>query len=131
MIKEEYWTDEVEEALAKYVSCENITKKNKIFTEQLHEPFKKLILNTVKRYRPDAEDRLTDDISTDLLYHLIIHIQKFNPDKRLPSGRKPNGRIYCEVIIRSSIAEQRLKSAREAKNVCFDETHEIFLNKIN
>ncbi|MCK9416907.1 hypothetical protein M0Q97_09645 [Candidatus Dojkabacteria bacterium] len=122
MTNNEYWTPEVEEALAKYVSCTGITERHDIFDNHLYEPFKQLILETVKRYRPDVGDKLTNEMSSDLLYHLIIHVQKFNPDVVLSSGRKPSGHSYCSVIIRSAIADDRVRTAREKMNrISFDD----------
>ena len=117
MTKEEYWTDEVEEALAKYVTCKDCDEKNLIFTKYLHVPLLKLIDAIVERYRPDAKDMHTDETRTDLLYSLILHVQKFNPNAILPSGKKASGHSYCSIIIRSSIAEHTVRTYREKKTI--------------
>jgi len=110
----EYWTTEVEEALAKYVACVNSDEKNEIFDKHLFEPFKTLIDVVVKRYRPDVKI-VTNEMRCDLLYHLLIHVQKFNPDVVLPSGRKPSGHSYCSIIIRSAIAHERVETAKKKR----------------
>ena len=121
MTKEEYWTPEVEDALGRYVSCTGITKKNQIFDDHLYIPFKKLIEVTIKRYRPDVKV-VTDEMVCDLLYSLIIHVQGFNPNVVLSSGRKPTGHSYCSIIIRSAIADDRVRTAREKMNrINFDD----------
>lgn len=112
--KPEYWTTEVEEALAKYVSCEDVDEKNEIFVNYLHSPLKKLIDITVKRYRPDVKT-VTDEMISDLLYHLIIHVRGFNPDAVLRSGKKSSGRTYCSIIIRSAIAQERVETAKKKR----------------
>jgi len=116
----EYWTSEVEEALAKYVRCEDNDEKNEIYTKYLHEPFQKLIDITVKRYRPDAKN-YDDDTKLMLLSNLILMVDKFNPDVVLLSGRKPTGHSYCSIIVRSSIAQYTVKDARQNKNIGFDD----------
>jgi hypothetical protein len=124
MTNNKFWTTEVEEALAKYVSCVDIKEKNEIFTKYLYSPFQQLIDKTIKRYRPDREGYDDEEAKEDFLYHLVIHVQRFNPDVVLPSGRKPSGLSYCSVIIRSAIADDRVRSAREKMNrISFDDWH--------
>jgi hypothetical protein len=128
----EYWTDEVEEAVSKYASCTDVDEKNKIYMKYLHDAFIKLIDDVIKRYRPDREEYEDKDVKNDLLYTLIIGIQRYNPALALSRGYKPNARIYCSVIIRCAIADYRVKSFREKQNVQFNEKiHEIFLKDIN
>jgi len=121
----EYWTPEVEEALANYVTCADSAEKNVIFDKYLFEPFKKLIDITVKRYRPDVKT-VTDEMVCDLLYHLIIHVQKYNPDVVLSSGKKPSGHSYCSIIIRSAIAHERCETAK--RKIIFIENEEGLSN---
>lgn len=116
----QYWTPEVEEALAKYVTCVDSNEKNVIFNKYLHEPFKKLIDVTIKRYRPDVQT-VTDEMISDLLYSLIIHVQRFNPDKVLSNGMKISGHSYCSVIIRSAIAHERCETAKKKRIFIEDE----------
>lgn len=127
----EYWTDEVEEAISKYASCTDANERNKIYNKYLHNAFIKLIDDVIKRYRPDREGHEDKDVKNDLLYTLIIGIQKYNPALALSRGYKPNARIYCSVIIRCAIADYKVKSFHERQNVPFDESHEIFLKNIN
>ena len=123
----EYWTPEVEEALAKYVTCEDIIEKNKIFDNHLFIPFQKLIDAILERYRLHFVD---DDVRVAILSHLVLNVGKFKPDLVYPSGKKASGKSYCIILIRCWMADYKLKYARKKKNVPFEECHEIHLNKI-
>jgi hypothetical protein len=124
MTKYEFWTDETEEMVSKYVTCVDIEKKNKIYDKHLHIAFMKLIDIVVERYYMNQDD---NEVKNDLLYSLIINVQRFNPNKILPNGKKPNSRSYCEVIIRSAIADRRVRIFHEKQNVRFDSSHEKYL----
>ena len=124
---EEYWTSDVEEALAKYVTCEDIVEKHKIFDDHLLIPFRKLIDALLERYRIPFVD---DDMKLDILTDLVVRVEKFKPDTVYPSGRKATGKSYCIILIRSWFADWKLKYAKQIKNVRFEECHEIHLYKI-
>lgn len=127
----EYWTDEVEEAVAKYAACVDADERNSIYMKYLHQAFQKLIADVIKRYRPDREGHEDKNAKDDLLYDLIVHIEKYNPEYAISHGHKPNARIYCSVIIRSSIVDRRVKSYKENQHiVSIDECSENQLNKI-
>ena len=124
---EEYWTSDVEEALAKYVTCEDIVEKNKIFDDHLLIPFRKLIDALLERYRIPFVD---DDMKLDILTHLVLNVDRFKPDRVYPSGKKATGKSYCIILIRSWFADWKLKTYRQKKNVLFEACHEIHLYKI-
>jgi hypothetical protein len=127
----EYWTNEVEEAVANYAACIDVDERNSIYMKYLHQAFQKLIDDVIKRYRPDWEGHNEREIKNDLLSILVEHIRRYNPTIAISRGYKPNARIYCSTIIRSAIADQRVKSYKEKQNVRFNESHEIFLKNIN
>jgi hypothetical protein len=127
----EYWTDEVEEAVVKYAACTDADERNQIYNKYLHQAFQKLINNIIKQYHPDKEGYEDKDVKLDLLSILVEHVRRYNPAIALSRGYKPNARIYCGVIIRSAIADYRVKLYHERQNVSFNESHEIFLNDIN
>lgn len=129
--EQEFWTNEVEEAVSKYATCTDSNEKNKIFNKYLYSAFKKLIDNVIERYSPHDESLSNEEIKNDLLSTLAIQVQRFDSNRILSNGKKPNARIYCEVIIRCSIADYRVKLFHEKQNVCFNESHEKFLNNIN
>ena len=124
---ENFWTSEIEEALVKYVKCEDVVEKNKIFDDYLFIPLRKLIDVILERYRLPNVD---DDVKFDILSDLVLQVSKFNPDAKLSSGKKVSGKTYCIILIRCWIADYKLKTARQRKVVQFEESHETFLNKI-
>lgn len=123
----EYQTLDVEEALAKYVTCDDTDEKNKIFNDYLFTAIKKLIDDIFERYHLPVID---NDVKLDVLCYLVIHMNMFNPNAKLQNGKKISCRVYCSILIRSWIANYKLKTFREKQNICFEECHEIYLNKI-
>ena len=124
----DYWTSEVEKKLAEYVTSDDMEEKNKIFKEYLHIPFKKLIDDILKRYKPYIGE-VSEEIKIDVLTYLVMLVVRFNPEVKLKSGN-PSGWSYCSILIRSWIADYRMRASREKKNVRFEECHEVHLNKI-
>jgi len=114
----EYWTDEVEEKLAIYVTSEDMDEKNEIFDNYLLIPFKKLIDAILERYRIPFVD---DNMKLDILTYLVVNVERFKPDFVYPSGKKATGKAYCIVLIRSWFADWNVKSARQRKNISFED----------
>jgi len=83
----EYWTPEVEEKLAEYVRSDNGVKKNKIFNEYLHTPFKKLIDDVIKQYKSYVGE-VTKEMKIDILTYLVRYVERFNPEAKLKCGKK-------------------------------------------
>ena len=125
MIKiKEYWSSEVEEAFAEYITSNDAVRKNEIFEKHLYSAFVTLIDKTVKRYRPETVSRYTDEVRLDILSYLVVMCQKFNPEAVSLSGKKANGRSYCVIIVRSFIANTTVKDARKKKTIInFDDWH--------
>jgi hypothetical protein len=123
----EIWTQEVEEALAKYVRCEDKVEKNKIFDDHLFIPFRKLIAALLERYSIPNVD---DDMKFDILTYLVECVERFNPDAVRPDGKKTSGKAYCITLIRCWIADWKLKYSRQKKTVSFESCHEIHMRKI-
>lgn len=124
---EKIWTQEVEEAFIKYVTCEDVVEKNKIFDNHLFTAFRKLIDVLLERYSVPIVD---NDVKLDILSYLVLHISKFNPDAVSPSGKKANGKAYCITIIRCWFADWNMKYAKQKKNISLEDCDEIHMNKI-
>jgi hypothetical protein len=122
--KYEFWNNDVEEAILKYIVCSDIKKKNEIFNKYILIAFKKLINIVIKESYSNIKDYCDKEIKDDLLYELVVKIQKYN-------NQKYNIRIYCETILRSSILDYKHKSFREKQNIPFLVSHEVLLNKLN
>lgn len=123
----DYWTDETEDALAKYVTTEDMDEKNRLFNDCLHKPLKKLIDANIKRYHVPI---VNEDLKLSILTDVIMRVERFKPNVILPSGKKSTGRAYCSILIRSWFADWKVKTARQKKNVLFEACHEIHLYKI-
>lgn len=117
-IMEEYWTSETEDALAEYVTTNDMDEKNRLFTECLHEPLKKLIDANIKRYRIPIVD---EDLKLSILTDVVMRVERFRPNVVLPSGRKSTGRAYCSILIRSWFADWNLKRSRQKNMMSLDE----------
>jgi hypothetical protein len=129
--KYKYWTDEVEGAVLKYIKCVDTVEKNEIYNKYLHIAFQKLIDDVIKQCRLERECEKNNDLKNDLLYTLIIHIEKYNPELAISRGYKTSARVYCKILIRCAIADYKVKSYHEKQNIQFNESHEVFLKNIN
>lgn len=116
----DYWTHETEEAVAKYVRCEDIIEKNEIFNNYLFIPFRKLIDDVFERYHLPVVD---DDMKLNILSDLVIRIEKYNPEAEF-RGRKSTAWTYCNVLVRCWIADWKLKYAKQKKNVSLEDCDE-------
>ena len=119
---EEIWTNEIEEALVKYVTCKDVVEKNKIFDTYLFSAFRKLIDVLLERHSIPIVD---DNVKLDILSHLVLHVDKFNPEAVTPSGKKASGKAYCITLIRCWFADWKLKYARQKKNISLDDYDEM------
>ena len=111
----EFWTNETDEALIKYVTTEDMDEKNRLYNNHLFTPFRKLIDVLLERYSIPIVD---NDLKFDILTFLVEHVERFNPYME-----KPNGKAYCIVIIRSWFADWKIKTAQQ-KKLSFDVYHE-------
>lgn len=123
----EYWTDETEEALAKYVTSKDIVEKNKIFDDHLFIPLRKLIDAILERYCIPIVD---DDIKLDILTYVVEHMVRFKPNTVYPSGKKATGMAYCGVLIRSWFADWKMKTHHQRKIISLEDCDKIDLKKI-
>lgn len=90
-----YFYEREEDAVRRYLVCENETEKNAIFNEILKPAFTKMIESIIRRYKlyvPDEEFQETFD---DTISFLMMKIQCFNPNKNYKAYS------YCGTICKN------------------------------
>jgi len=79
--RREYFGPDVEEAIACYVKSKSKSKRDRIFIEQIKEPFEELIQNIILTYEFQNLESDWTLLQQEILSHLYYNIDKFNPEK--------------------------------------------------
>ena len=90
-----YFYEREEDAVKRYLTCEDETEKNEIFNTILRPAFTKMIESIIRRYKlyvPDEEFQETFD---DTISFLMMKIQCFNPNKNYKAYS------YCGTICKN------------------------------
>ena len=131
MKSNDYWNDDVEQAVRDYATLD-IVKRNKIFNNILYPAFEKMIARNILRYPYHRGNYTDEEVTLNILSHLSEHVHKFNPDRVLRNGKKPSACSYCETIVRCALKAHSKKSFNEKKEkVEFDPNDEKFLDQMN
>ena len=79
--QKEYWGEEQEEAVVRYLISENENEKNKIFNEYLREPLVIMVESIIRRYKLYRKGLEFNDIHTDATSFLMTKVDKFDSTK--------------------------------------------------
>jgi hypothetical protein len=77
-----YFGEEQELAVIRYLNSDSVVDKNKIFNEYLRNPLITMVESIIRRYKLYRKDYVFDDQHTDTLSFLITKLDKYNPDKQ-------------------------------------------------
>lgn len=75
-----YFGEEQELAVIRYLESDSIVEKNKIFNEYLRSPLITMVESIIRRYKLYRKGYVFDDQHTDTLSFLITKLDKYNPD---------------------------------------------------
>lgn len=76
-----YFGQEQELAVVRYLNSDSEIEKNKIFNEYLRDPLIIMVESIIRRYKLYRKNYEYDDQHTDTLSFLITKVDKFNPNK--------------------------------------------------
>lgn len=93
--KKWYFSDEEEDAVAKYLEIEDPVEREKIFNDKLLPAFNKMAEAIIRRYKLYTPDESFDDIFDDAMSFMMTKLEKFNPNM----GYKAYS--YCGTVIKN------------------------------
>lgn len=76
-----YWGEDQEEAVVRYLISENEEEKNEIFNEYLKQPLIIMVESIIRRYKLYRKDIEFFEIHTDATSFLMTKVDKFDPSK--------------------------------------------------
>lgn len=102
-----YWGEEQEDAVVRYLISENEYEKNKIFNEYLKEPLIIMVESIIRRYKLYRKDLEFIDIHTDATSFLMTKVDKFDP------GKNTKAYSYFGTICKNYLMGSIQKDAKE------------------
>lgn len=76
-----YFGEDQEQAVIRYLNTESEIEKNKIFEEYLKEPLNIMVESIIRRYKLYRKNFIFEDLHTDTMSFLITKIDKFDSSK--------------------------------------------------
>jgi hypothetical protein len=119
--RKNYFGPEHEDAVVRYLNCEDQDEKNLIYNTWLRKAFVKMIESIMRRDGLRPQGYTHDEILTDTLSHLISKMDRFNPDVNKKAFS------YFTVICRNHMLgfKQKEDVARK-RNLSFEEVFPTF-----
>ena len=75
-----YYGDEQEEAVKRYLVCEDEQERNQIFNEFLKVPLEIMVESIIRRYKLYRKDFTYEELHTDTMSFLFTKVNKFEPE---------------------------------------------------
>ena len=79
--KKIYFGMDVQDAIVRYNSTKNTSKKNKIYQEEIHYAFDKLSENIINTFKFSYFDDPFEDVKNEVVSFLVLNIHKFDHTK--------------------------------------------------
>ncbi|EMR04443.1 sigma-70 family RNA polymerase sigma factor [Cesiribacter andamanensis] len=113
--KQQYWTDEQEQAVQAYQVATPL-ERNRIFATYLYKPLQQLITSVLRRYVNQYAD--DEELQFELLIHSLKVLDKFRPGQAkaysyLGTAAKHKAYNYVESLQRRENREQEYASMQE------------------
>ena len=80
MKKPNYWTATDEQNIKLFIQTESKTEKDKIFSKLIYPKLVELV-NKITDSIAFNNDNITQDVKYDILLHIYLNLDKFNPDR--------------------------------------------------
>jgi len=108
-----YFTQETEDAIIEYNSCEDELYREKLFREKIHPAIDKLVENVINRFKFPYIDGTFDDIKNQVVSFLVLNLHKFDPDKYKDTDRKAKAFSYFSVVAKNYLILNNNNAYRE------------------
>jgi hypothetical protein len=116
-----YFYETEEDAVARYVTTDDVQEKNEIYHTYLEPAFTKMIESIIRRYNLYPPDEIFQETFDDTLSFLLTKIEHFKPE----SGFKAYS--YCGTVCKNYLI---LKINQYNKNLTRNERYEDIQNDI-
>lgn len=115
-----YFLEEQEKAFREFLTCENESEKNRLFSTKIYPALCKMIECLIRRYYLFTVGETYEDTFYDTLSFLITKINNFNPNKECKAYS------YCGTICKNYLILRRTQSIKKRDKFLSYET--IFPN---
>lgn len=95
-----YFTQETEDAIVAYNKEENSDAREKIFRDQILQPFQKLVENVFNTFKFSYFETGPQDVQKECLTHLVANMHKFDPNRqsKVNPNQKTKAFAYFSII---------------------------------
>ena len=76
-----YWTQETEQAIIEYNTCEDELQREEIFNKNINKPLDKLAENIINRFKFPYMDGTFEDVKNEVVSYLVLKLPNFTADK--------------------------------------------------
>lgn len=76
-----YFGPEQEDAVAKFLKCDDEFERNKIYNKWLREPLNKMVDSIIRKYKLYRKGETFEQLHSDTLSFLMLKADKFDPEK--------------------------------------------------
>ena len=115
-----YFGAAAQQGVEDFLNADTLTKKHKIFNEDLHAPFSKLIENIVFTYRFINLGEPVESLQLECLSHVYLNLHKYKPEK----GKAFS---YFGTMVKNYLIQ---KTTKATKNNTMDYIDEMSENKV-
>jgi hypothetical protein len=102
-----YFLEEQERAFREFLTCENESEKNRLFSSKIYPALCKMIECLIRRYYLFTVGETYEDTFYDTLSFLITKINNFNPNKECKAYS------YCGTICKNYLILRRTQSIKK------------------
>ena len=119
--RKNYFGPEHEDAVVRYLSCDDHEVRNQIYNDWLRKAFVKMIESIMRRDKLKPDGFTHEEVLTDTLSHLINKMDRFDPDVNKKAFS------YFTVICRHHLLGFKIKEDKVRKrNLSFDDVFPSF-----
>jgi hypothetical protein len=119
--RKNYFGPEHEDAVVRYLNCEDQSERDKIYNDWLRKAFVKMIESIMRRDKLKPEGFTHEEVLSRTLSHLVSKMHKFDP------GANKKAYSYFTVICRNCLLGFKITEDKNRKrNLSFDEVYPTF-----
>jgi len=124
-VSKHYFGEREEQAVVQYINSTSYEERNRIYTDILEKPFRRMVESILRRYPIHIGNYETADLEMYAISHLVEQMVKFKPDRITKLGNKAKAFSYCQTIVRNFFKDHGKKSYNEKiQNLAFEDFHE-------